>query len=66
MSLVTHRIHEIPPEINRVVLLRDGRIHDDEPKFEVLNEHSLSALFGEPVERLQRQTGFQVVSAKTV
>jgi iron complex transport system ATP-binding protein len=44
--LVTHHIHEIPPEIDRVVLLKDGRIQDDGPKEEVLNEHSLSALFG--------------------
>ncbi len=64
--LVTHHIHEIPPEIDRVVLLKDGCIQDDGPKREVLNEHSLSALFGAQVELLHRHGWFQVVPAKTV
>jgi iron complex transport system ATP-binding protein len=64
--LVTHHIHEIPPEIDRVVLLKDGRIQDDGPKEEVLNEHSLSALFGAPLELLYRQGWFQVVPTKVV
>ena len=64
--LVTHHIHEIPPEIDRVVLLKEGRIRADGPKEEVLNEHSLSALFGAPVELLHRHGWFQVVPAKTV
>jgi iron complex transport system ATP-binding protein len=65
VRLVTHHIHEVHPEVNRVVLLRDGGIHDDGPNFEMLNGHSLSALFSEPVERLEQQAGFQVVPAKT-
>ena len=64
--LVTHHIHEIPPEIDRVVLLKDGAIQDDGPKGEVLNEHSLSALFGRPIELLHRHGWFQVVPAKAV
>ncbi len=46
MILITHHIHEILPEIERVVLMKDGRIQDDNPKREVFNEQSLSALFG--------------------
>ena len=64
--LVTHHIHEIPPEIDRVVLLKDGRIQDDGPKGRVLNERSLSSVFGAPIELLQRQGWFQVVLAKDV
>ena len=64
--LVTHHIHEIPPEIDRVVLLKDGRICDDGPKQQVLNEHSLSTLFGAPIELLHRHGWLQVVPAKTV
>jgi len=61
--LATHHIHEIPPEIDRVVLLKDGRIQDDGPKREVLNSHSLSALFGTPIELLHRHGWLQVVPA---
>jgi iron complex transport system ATP-binding protein len=63
--LVTHHIHEIPPEIDRVILMKDGRIQDEGPKREVLNEQSLSALFGTPVELLIRHGWFQVVPAQT-
>jgi iron complex transport system ATP-binding protein len=43
--LVTHHIHEIPPEIRRVVLLKKGRIVQDGEKTVVLSERNLSALF---------------------
>jgi iron complex transport system ATP-binding protein len=64
--LVTHHIHEIPPEIDRVALLKDGRIQDDGPKGRVLNEHSLSAVFGVPLELLHRDGWFQVIPKKAV
>ena len=64
--LVTHHIHEIPPEIDRVILLKEGRIQDNGPKGEVLNEQSLSILFGAPVELLHRHGWFQVVPSETV
>lgn len=59
--LVTHHIHEIPPEINRVILLKEGRIQNDGPKGEVLHGQSLSALFDSPVELLHRHGWLQVV-----
>ena len=55
--LVTHHVSEIIPEIERVVLLREGRILADGPKSAVLTEEHLSNLFGVPV-RLGRQDGF--------
>lgn len=39
--LVTHLLNEIPPDIDRVILLRDGEIMADGPKREVLNEENL-------------------------
>ena len=47
--LVTHHIHEIPPEIRRVVLLKKGRILEDGEKKAVLSERTLSHLFDCPV-----------------
>ena len=55
--LVTHHVSEIIPEIERVVLLRDGRILADGPKPQTLTAEHLSALFGVPV-RLAQQDGY--------
>ncbi len=46
LLLVTHHPGEIPPEIDRVVLLRDGRIFADGKKRQVLTSEVLSDLFG--------------------
>ena len=55
--LVTHHISEIIPEIERVVLLRQGRVLEDGLKEEVLTSEKLSALFGVPV-KLFREDGY--------
>jgi len=47
--VVTHHLNEIPPEIDRVVLLQDGRIAADGHKNDVLTEEKLSAIYGVPV-----------------
>jgi iron complex transport system ATP-binding protein len=44
--LVTHHVSEIIPEIERVILLRDGRIVDDGPKAGVVTSEKMSTLFG--------------------
>jgi iron complex transport system ATP-binding protein len=48
--LVTHHVAEIIPEIERVVLLREGHIVADGPKDEILTAASLSELFGVRVQ----------------
>jgi iron complex transport system ATP-binding protein len=55
--LVTHHVSEIIPEIERVVLLRAGRIVADGPKEKILNSTALSELFGVPVQ-LSRHDGY--------
>ncbi len=55
--LVTHHVSEIIPEIERVVLLREGRILADGPKSSILTAKGLSNLFGVPV-RLGQHEGF--------
>jgi iron complex transport system ATP-binding protein len=47
--LVTHHVSEIIPEIERVILLRDGRILADGPKTAMLTSEKMSALFGVPL-----------------
>jgi iron complex transport system ATP-binding protein len=46
LILITHHIEEIIPEIERVILLRNGRIVADGRKQEVLTSAQVSALFG--------------------
>jgi iron complex transport system ATP-binding protein len=55
--LVTHHVSEIIPEIERVVLLREGRVAGDGPKEELLTAERLSALFGAQVQ-LARRDGY--------
>lgn len=55
--LVTHHVSEIIPEIERVILLRNGRVMADGAKERVLNEANLHTLFNVPV-RLHRHDGF--------
>ena len=43
--VVTHHLNEIPPEIDRVVLLQNGRIAADGHKNEVLTEERLSEVY---------------------
>jgi iron complex transport system ATP-binding protein len=55
--LVTHEIPDIVPEIERVVLMSNGRIVADGRKEEVLQAESLGKLFGLRVE-LSRREGY--------
>src|SRR6266571_1676263 len=55
--LVTHHVSEILPEIERVILLRAGRILADGPKSAVLTEEHLANLFGVAV-RLGQHDGY--------
>jgi iron complex transport system ATP-binding protein len=55
--LVTHHIHEIPPEVSRVVLLKAGAVIADGDKSTILTSARLSQLFDTPIE-LVRANGF--------
>lgn len=45
LVLVTHYLADILPEIDRIILMRDGRIVGDGPRAELLTEDRLSHLF---------------------
>ena len=49
LVLVTHHLGDILPEIERVILMRGGRIVGDGPRNQLLTEGRLSELFGAPV-----------------
>ncbi|MEI6874322.1 MAG: ATP-binding cassette domain-containing protein [Spirochaetota bacterium] len=54
--LVTHDLAEIPPEIERIVLIKEGAIFADGPKTDVLNSEIISRLYGIEV-RVRREDG---------
>ena len=49
LILITHHIEEIVPEIDRIILLRAGRVAADGPKRDVLTAGALSELFESPI-----------------
>ncbi len=61
LLLVTHHIHEIPPEVERVVLLKQGKILQDGDKHAVLTETNLSQLFDCPVSLAQANGWYQAL-----
>lgn len=55
--IVTHHLNEIPPEVDRVILLQEGKIAADGPKAEVLTSNQLSVVYKTPI-RVAEIDGF--------
>ncbi len=55
--LVTHNIHDIIPEISRVILMKEGRFFLDGPKEEVLTDGHIGGLFSVSV-RIRKENGY--------
>jgi len=58
--MVTHHLTDILPEIDRVIMLRQGRVYADGPKGEVLTKKRLTELFGLPVELARRDGCYHI------
>jgi iron complex transport system ATP-binding protein len=63
LLLVSHRIEEIIPEIQRVVLLKEGSIVGDGPTAALLQDEPLSALYGLPLRVVSNGGCRQVLPA---
>ncbi len=59
--LVTHTLQDIIPEIDRVVMIQDGKVFFDGPKAEALTDDRLSTLFQSPVEVQARNGVFHAL-----
>ncbi|HUA18021.1 MAG TPA: ATP-binding cassette domain-containing protein [Bryobacteraceae bacterium] len=60
--MVTHHLPDIIPEIDRVILLREGRVFADGAKTGLLTAERLSELFGLPVELSQRDGYYHLIA----
>lgn len=63
LIIVTHYVDQIPPEVERVVLLKAGRVFGDGSKDEMLTGAALSELFEVGVRLVERDGWFQVLPA---
>jgi iron complex transport system ATP-binding protein len=52
--LITHHLPDIVPEIDRILMMREGRIVGDGPKSELLTEERLGELFGMRISLMER------------
>jgi iron complex transport system ATP-binding protein len=59
--LVTHHVAEIIPEIDRVILLRNGKILADGPKVAILTSEKMSELFGVTLKIIQEGNYYQIL-----
>jgi iron complex transport system ATP-binding protein len=48
--MVTHDLTDIPLKIDRIVMMKDGRIYADGNKKELLVSKTISGLYGEPIK----------------
>ena len=55
--LVTQNLHDIIPEIGRVILMKDGKLFKDGPKEDILSDKNISMLFGTSVG-IKRKDGY--------
>jgi iron complex transport system ATP-binding protein len=62
--LVTHHVDEIIPEIDRVILMQQGRVAFDGPKAAVLTTPRVSAVFDAPVA-VEESGGYYHVRVRT-
>jgi len=61
--LVTHNLSDIIPEINRVILMKDGKFFSDGPKEKILTGMNISNLFETSVQILNKDNYFYSLRA---
>jgi iron complex transport system ATP-binding protein len=59
--LVTHHLHEIPPEVERVILLKGGGVFEDGEKSRVLTEANLTRLFDRSIALVHAHGWYQAL-----
>jgi len=65
LVLVTHHLPDIIPEIQRVILLRQGQVFADGPKENVLSVEVLSAVFGIRMEVIEHHGYYHLLPVRS-
>ncbi len=66
LVLVTHHIHEIPPEITQVVLIKKGKVMAHGAKQDVLSNKNLTELFEVPIQMVTANGYYQVLPGQVL
>ena len=61
--LITHHLHDIPPEVTQVILLKRGQVVVQGKKEWVLSDDNLSHLFDTPIKLIQENGFYQAIPA---
>ncbi|MFQ5937002.1 MAG: ABC transporter ATP-binding protein [Acidiferrobacterales bacterium] len=61
--LITHHLHDIPPEVTQVILLKNGRVVAQGEKNQVLTDANLSDLFEVPIKLVAESGFYQAIPA---
>jgi iron complex transport system ATP-binding protein len=62
--LITHHLHDIPPEVTQVILLKGGRVVAQGEKPQVLTDANLSELFDTPIKLIRENGYYQAIPAE--
>ena len=63
LVVVTHHVHEIPPEVSHVLMMKDGEVFKAGAKSDLLNDETISELFDVPLKVVETEGYFQVLPA---
>lgn len=47
--MITHDLTDIPVSLDRIIMIKDGKVYADGPKSEILTSEKVSGLFDEPI-----------------
>ena len=63
LVVVTHHVHEIPPEVSHLVMMKDGEVFKTGEKSDLLNDETISELFDVSLKVVETDGYFQVLPA---
>jgi iron complex transport system ATP-binding protein len=63
--LITHHLHDIPPEVTQVILLKGGKVAATGEKQQVLTDDNLSHLFDTPIRLVTEDGYYHAIPADT-
>jgi iron complex transport system ATP-binding protein len=61
--LITHHLHDIPPEVTQVILIKRGQIIAQGDKQQILTDENLSELFETPIQLMAVNGYYQAIPA---
>ena len=61
--LITHHLHDIPPEVTQVILIKRGQIIAQGDKQRILTDENLSELFETPIQLVAVNGYYQAIPA---